>query len=108
MCDPRRVVAASLAPGRCHMRKRYGTRVNKTARHVRLYHSLLKSKAWKSLDAVARALYVEIAMRYGGPGSNNGRIPYSIREGATALKIGKSKAATALQVLQNRGFIVAM
>jgi hypothetical protein len=90
------------------MRKRYGTRAgNKTARHVRLYHSLLRSKAWKSLDAVARSLYIEISARYGGPGSNNGRIPYSVREGAISLRIGKTKAATALQVLQDRGFIVA-
>ena len=82
-------------------------RAEKAARHVRLYHSMLKSQAWKSLDAVARALYVEISARYGGPGSNNGRIPYSVREGATALGIGKTKSAEALQALQDRGFIVA-
>ena len=35
----------------------------------------------------------EISARYGGPGSNNGRIPYSVREGATALGIGKTKSA---------------
>jgi hypothetical protein len=87
--------------------KRKG-RSDKAARHVRLYHSMLKSQAWKSLDATARALYVEITARYGGPGSNNGRIPYSIREGATALAIGKTKAAQSLQTLQDRGFIVAM
>jgi len=81
---------------------------DKVARHVRLYHSMLRSKAWKSLDAVARALYIEISMRYGGPGSNNGRIPYSVREGAKALRIGKTKAAEALQMLQDRGFIQIM
>jgi hypothetical protein len=82
-------------------------RTDKTARHVRLYHLMLKSRAWKSLDAVARALYVEISARYAGPGSNNGRIPYSVREGAIALRVGKTKSATALQALQDRGFIVA-
>jgi hypothetical protein len=81
---------------------------SKDARHVRLYHSMFRTPAWKSLDAVARALYIEITRRYGGPGSNNGRIPYSVREGATELKIGKTKAALALQALQDRGFIVAV
>lgn len=80
----------------------------KSARHVRLYHVMLRSAAWKDLDAVAQALYVAISARYGGPGSNNGRIPYSVREGAAALKIGKTKCATALQALQAHGFIVAM
>lgn len=86
-------------------RRRYGKK-DKSARHVRLYHHMLKSRAWKSLDATARALYVEISARYGGPGSNNGRISYSVREGAIALRIGKTKVATALKVLQDRGFIV--
>ena len=88
-------------------------RANKTGRsdnaprHVRIYHTTLKTDAWKSLDAVARALYIEILSRYRGPGSNNGRIPYSIREGAAALRIGKTKSSVGLQALQKRGFIVA-
>jgi hypothetical protein len=85
--------------------RRRGRTSPKEARHVRLYHSLLKTQAWKSLDAVERALYVEISSRYGGPASNNGRISYSIREGAKALRIGKTKVATALVNLQERGFI---
>jgi hypothetical protein len=51
---------------------------------------MLKSSAWKSLTANARAIYIEMASRYGGPGSNNGRIPYSVRDAAKSLKIGKS------------------
>jgi hypothetical protein len=88
-------------------------RANKTGRsddaprHVRIYHAMLRTDAWKSLDAVARALYVEMSSRYRGPGSNNGRIPYSVREGAAALGIGKTKSSVGLQALQNRGFIVA-
>jgi DNA-binding MarR family transcriptional regulator len=81
-------------------------RSNKEARHVRLYHLMLKTPAWKSLTANARAIYVEIAARYGGLGSNNGRIPYSVRDAAKSLKIGKSTAAKAIQQLQDRGFIV--
>lgn len=88
-------------------RKRRKTgRYDKEARHVRLYHSMLKTLAWKSLTGNARAIYVDIASRYGGPGSNNGRIPYSVRDVAKSLKIGKSTAAKAIQLLQDRGFIV--
>jgi hypothetical protein len=73
-------------------RKKTG-RSDKAARHVRPYHTMLKTPAWKSLTANARAIYVEIASRYGGPGSNNGRIPYSVRDAANSLKIGKTTAA---------------
>jgi hypothetical protein len=67
----------------------------------------MATAAWKSLDAVARAVYVHIASRYAGPGSNNGRIPYSVREAAAELHIGKSTAARALKMLGDRGFLVA-
>ena len=76
----------------------------KTPRHVRLYHWLLRSEAWQSLSPNARALYIEIAARYNG--SNNGRIHFSIREAADVLGIGKNAAAKALAQLQERGFIV--
>jgi hypothetical protein len=79
---------------------------NKEARHVRICHKVMKTAAWQSLDACAKALYVEIAARYGGPGSNNGRIPFSVREAATALKVGKTRAALAFDHLRERGFIV--
>lgn len=79
-----------------------------TARHVRLYHWLLETEAWKSLDSTARAIYVEMASRYAGVGSNNGRIPYSIRDAARSLHIGKTTAARALADLQHRGFIVTV
>jgi len=81
-------------------------RSDKEARHVRIYHTMLKSAAWKSLTANARAIYIEMASRYGGPGSNNGRIPYSVRDAAKSLKIGKTTANNAIQLLQDRGFIV--
>jgi DNA-binding transcriptional MocR family regulator len=67
---------------------------------------MLKTAAWRSLSANARAIYVEMASRFGGPGSNNGRIPYSVRDAAKSLKIGKSTAARAIETLQDRGFIV--
>jgi len=73
-----------------------------------MMHFMMGTAAWKSLDAIARAVYLHMAMRYAGPGSNNGRLPYSVREAATELGIGKSTAARALRVLIDRGFIVAM
>ncbi len=47
-------------------------------------------------------------MRYGGRGSNNGRIPYSLREAATDLHVSKATAMRALQRLQDHGFVVLM
>jgi len=68
----------------------------------------LRTPAWKSLSAEARAIYIEMASRYTGPGTNNGQIPYSVRDAATSLHIGKTTAACAIEMLQTRGFIVAM
>lgn len=78
------------------------------ARHVRLFYWMMDSPAWKDLDARARAVYVELARRYAGPGSTNGRIVYSVRQAADDLRISKSAAANALRSLQEHGFIFAM
>ncbi len=83
-------------------------RSDKEARHVRLYHSMLRKPAWRDLSANARAIYVEISMRYGGTGTNNGRIPYAVRDAAKSLRIGLATAARAIKELQDHGFIVAV
>ena len=83
------------------------SRKTKMLRHVRLYHYFMQTEAWQGLRALERSIYVEIAARYAGDGSNNGRIGYSIREAASTFKVGKSTAARALEILQDRGFIVA-
>ena len=83
------------------------SRKTKMLRHVRVYHYFMQTAAWRSLKALERAIYIEIAARYAGDGSNNGRIGYSIREAASTFKVGKSSAARALETLQDRGFIVA-
>ena len=57
---------------------------------------------------VARCAYVELAARYAGPGSNNGRLPFSLREMAVKLNVSKATAQRALHKLQERGFIVEM
>jgi hypothetical protein len=76
----------------------------KRERYVSLRYWLLDSPAWKSLPVATHALYIQIARRYNG--SNNGRIPYSVREAVDALRIGKSTLARLLVILQTRGFIV--
>jgi len=70
-----------------------------------LYHWLLRCPAWLDLDCVARCAYIALAQRYAGQGSNNGKIPFSVRELALELKVGKSTAQRALNVLIEHGFI---
>ena len=81
-------------------------RSTKAPRHVRLHHWLMETSAWKSLNGNERAIYVAICARYAGENSNNGRIPFSMREAAGALRISKATAARAFAVLIERGFIV--
>jgi hypothetical protein len=75
----------------------------KRERYVSLRYWLLDSPAWKSLPVAAHALYIQIARRYNG--SNNGRIPYSMRDGVT-LHISHHTVSHLLGILQDRGFIV--
>lgn len=70
---------------------------------IALERYILKSPAWRSLDAVARAAYIEIAMAYNG--SNNGRIVMSARMLADGLNVSKDTAARKIHILQERGFI---
>lgn len=79
-----------------------------STRFVQLYHYMTESPAWRDLDAVARAIYVELSRRYAGPGSNNGRIAYSVRQGAAELRVSKATASRALTALISHGFIVPM
>lgn len=80
---------------------------DKGHRHVRICHYMMATPAWKSLGATERAMYLDIAARYAGYGSNNGKIGYSVREAATNLHVGTSTAKRALDALEDRGFIVA-
>lgn len=80
-------------------------RSRQQGRYVRLPEYMLASPAWRALDGNCRALYVELARRYRGPGSNNGKIPYSVREAATELGIGRSTAQRCFERLQALGFI---
>lgn len=64
---------------------------------------IMRSIAWRSLKAVARAVYTEVGFHY--TGENNGRIVISVRGMAASLGISKDTAARALQMLEERGFI---
>jgi DNA-binding transcriptional regulator YhcF (GntR family) len=79
-------------------------RDGKAPRHIRLYHYFTDSPAWHDLNAVARVIYIDIARRY--MGSNNGRIPYAVREAAVEFKISTATASRALAALVDHGFIV--
>lgn len=74
-------------------------------RYVRLPEWMLASVAWRALDGNCRGLYVEIARRYRGPNSNNGKIPFSVREAAVALSIGRSTAQRCFDRLKQLGFL---
>jgi len=72
-------------------------------RFVMLRYSLLDSSAWQSLPSAAVDLYVKIARKYNG--RNNGRIRYSVRDGAEALRASKGTASRELKRLQDSGLI---
>lgn len=75
-------------------------------RHVRLYHWVTDTPAWRDLDAVARCAYVEMLRRYNG--SNNGRIGFGVRCMGEALNVAPKTAARALRALEAHGFIVTV
>ena len=85
--------------------KRTAKDVRADGRYVRLTEYMMATPAWQALDGNCRALYVELARRYRGPNSNNGKIPFSVREAAAALPMGRSTAQRCLERLQELGFI---
>lgn len=68
-----------------------------------LPHYMQKCPAWRTLSPNAKAVYLEILLRYDG--GNNGEISYSVREAAT-IGVGRTAAWKALKELQDRGFVV--
>jgi DNA-binding transcriptional MocR family regulator len=85
--------------------KRTAKDVRADGRYVRLTEFMLASPAWQALDGNCRSLYIELARRYRGPNSNNGKIPYSVREAAQALNIGRSTAQRCFEQLTALGFV---
>src|SRR5215510_14640131 len=79
-------------------------RSKKQSRYLQLSHFMLTSPAWRSLDPVPRALFVELAQRYNG--LNNGHIGLGLREAARALNVKPHTVGKAFDALQDRGFVV--
>ncbi|MER8389420.1 hypothetical protein NKH14_28700 [Mesorhizobium sp. M1380] len=72
-------------------------------RHVRLYHWLMDSPAYQSLDVYGRTLLVEFKKRYNS--TNNGNISFSGTEMEKALGCSNKPADRALSDLIDRGFV---
>ena len=75
----------------------------KEARHFRLYHYMLRTEAWRSLSAPARAVYIQIGFRYGG--DNNGKIGLSVRDAAQECALAINTAHRAFKELVELGLI---
>ncbi len=71
-------------------------------RHIRLYHWILRSRAWNAASPNAKAVLIDVWARHNG--ANNGQIVYSASE---AERVGLSKAtgARALRELVELGFL---
>ena len=70
-------------------------------RFIQLYMNVKRSVAYHDLSVYGRCALFEILERY--TGINNGMIPLSVRELATALKCNKDTAANALRELDDSG-----
>jgi hypothetical protein len=75
----------------------------KDARYFALHHFMLKTDAWKALSAGARAVYVQLGLRY--TGYNNGKIACSVRDAATECNLARNTASKAFRELIDLGFI---
>jgi hypothetical protein len=71
--------------------------------YVRLTFWLLRTPAWRSLSAQARAVYVEIVHRYNG--YNNSSIGFSVRHAAASCNIATNTAKRSFDELVEKGFI---
>lgn len=71
--------------------------------HVRHYHWMLNSPAWRSLSLKARVLEMELKALYNG--MNNGQLFMSVREAANRLGVATNTASKAIEELQEKGFI---
>jgi hypothetical protein len=78
-------------------------RTKGTDKFVMLTEDLLRTAAYRSLSANARALLVELIRRFNG--SNNGYISMSVREAAKLCGYSARPAMKALKDLRGRGFI---
>ena len=62
--------------------------IESTERFVKLVYPFLESEAWRWLKPTSHSVYLELRLRYNG--SNNGKISFSLAEGARILRASKS------------------
>jgi hypothetical protein len=72
-------------------------------RYFQVHHFMAKTDAWRALTAPARAVYIQIGLRYNG--GNNGKIPYSVRDAASECILAINTASRAFKELIALGFI---
>ena len=77
--------------------------IESTERFVKLTYPLLESEAWRWLKPNSQAVYIELRRRFNG--SNNGKISFSLDEGARILRASKTTIQKALVELEEHGFI---
>ena len=77
--------------------------IESTERFVKLTYPLLESEAWRWLRPISQSVYIELRRRFNG--SNNGKISFSLGEGARILRASKSSIQTAIVELEEHGFI---
>lgn len=75
---------------------------NVCERFIALPHYMIRSPAWLTMSAAAKALLIQVWSRHNG--MNNGEIAYSVRE-AAAIGLAKSVTARAFAELVERGFL---
>ena len=72
-------------------------------RYYALFAWFTNTDAWRSLNAVERCVYLQLAQRYRG--TNNGRIVFGVRDGEKELRVGRATILRALHTLEQRGFV---
>ena len=77
--------------------------IESTERFVKLTYPLIESQAWRWLRPISQSVYIELRRRFNG--SNNGKISFSLAEGARILRASKSTIQKALIELEEHGFI---
>ena len=76
------------------------------SRHVELINGFRQEAGWKSLNASARVVYLEMKSLYNG--FNNGRIMASERHLAKLTGFTKNTVSRSLETLKDAGFVVEM
>ena len=68
-------------------KKRRHPRGKTEHRHVRVYHWVMKSVAWRDLTPNARALLIQLYALYNS--ANNGQLYLSVRKAAADINVSK-------------------